>query len=66
MMPKLDGFGVLESLQSAGNKMLVIVSTNLSQESDIEKAKKYGAVDYFVKSDTPITEVVEKVRKLLA
>jgi len=46
-------------------KVPTIVSTNLSQESDIEKAKTLGAVDYFVKSDTPITEVVEHVKKAI-
>jgi hypothetical protein len=31
----------------------------------LERARKLGAREAFVKSDTPIAEVVEKVRKVL-
>lgn len=65
MMPKMDGFGVMEALKNSGNKMPVIVSTNLSQAGDIERAKQLGAVDYFVKSDTPILEVIKLVKKII-
>ena len=65
MMPKLDGFGVLEAMKEKKIKVPVIVSTNLSQEGDIEKAKVLGAKDYFVKSDTPITGVIEHIKKVL-
>ena len=65
MMPRMGGFEVLESLKKSGNKMPVIISTNLSQESDIKKAKTLGAVDYFVKSDTSISKVVEQIKKFL-
>jgi len=34
IMPKLDGFKLLEALKQKGSKMPVIVSTNLSQEED--------------------------------
>ena len=43
----------------------IIVSSNLSQESDVVRAKSLGAVDYFIKSDTPISEVVTHVKKIL-
>jgi len=65
MMPKKDGFDVLTELKEKKNNIPVIVSTNLSQESDIAKVKKLGAKDFFVKSDTPINKVVEHVKKLL-
>lgn len=65
MMPKKDGFDVLTEMRDKKIKVPTIVSTNLSQESDVEKAKSLGAVDYFVKSDTPITEVVEHVKKII-
>jgi len=65
MMPKMDGFGVLEQLKEKGIKIPVIVSSNLSQEADIKKAKSLGAIDYFVKSDTPITSVVDHIKKIL-
>lgn len=66
IMPVKDGFSVLEELNKLGIKTPIIVASNLSQEGDIEKAKNFGAADYFVKSDTSINEVVERVRKVLS
>jgi PleD family two-component response regulator len=40
----------------------IIVASNLSQPEDVERAKELGAVDYFVKSDTSIIEVVKKIK----
>lgn len=65
MMPKKDGFSVLADLKNKKKKIPVIVSSNLSQEEDLAKAKKLGAVDFFVKSNTPISEVVKRVKKVL-
>jgi two-component system response regulator ResD len=61
IMPKKDGFGVLEALKTAKNKVPVIVLTNLGQEEDLERAKAMGATDYFVKADTPIADIVSHV-----
>lgn len=65
MMPKKDGFSVMEDLNKMGIKTPIIISSNLGQEEDINKAKKMGAVGYFIKSDTPISEVVNHVRRAL-
>lgn len=65
IMPKVDGFQVLNKLKEIGSQTPVIISSNLSQEEDFSRAKKLGAVDFFVKSDTPITEVVEHIKKSL-
>ncbi|PIZ96832.1 MAG: response regulator [Candidatus Magasanikbacteria bacterium CG_4_10_14_0_2_um_filter_33_14] len=65
MMPNKDGFSVLSDLKEIKNKVPVIVSTNLNQKEDIEKAMDLGAKDYFVKSDTTISEVVDHVKKVL-
>lgn len=65
MLPKKDGFMVLEEIKkdsSGCKKAPVIVLSNLGQQSDIEKAKKLGAAEYLVKSDTKITDIVEKVK----
>lgn len=66
LMPGKDGFAVLTRLSQAGNKTPIIVSSNLSQKEDIEKAKKLGAVDYFVKADITLVEIVSKVQQYLA
>ncbi len=65
VMPNVDGFGVLEWLKAHDIKTPVIVTSNLSQDVDAQKSKSLGAVDYFVKSDIPISEVVERVKKTL-
>jgi len=63
MMPKIDGFGVLKELKSRGVKTPVIVTSNLSQPEDETKAKELGAKDYFVKSNVPIAQIVEYIKK---
>lgn len=65
VMPKIDGFNVLTELNKRGSKIPVIVASNLSQSEDLEKAKKLGAVDYFVKSDVSLAEIVDKVKQHL-
>lgn len=65
IMPKLDGFSVLEEIKAKKISSKVIVTSNLSQEEDVKRAKELGAVDYLVKSDTTIKEIVEKVSSLV-
>lgn len=65
VMPKLDGFGVLEILNCKGNKIPIIVSSNLSQQEDYQRAKKLGATDFLIKSETPVAEMVKKIKNYL-
>ena len=64
-MPKLDGFGVLQALKGKGITVPVIISSNLGQPEDQERARNLGAVDFFVKSDTPINEVIGYIEHVL-
>ncbi len=64
VMPKVDGFGVLKELKKRGDATKVIVLSNLSQEEDAKKAKELGAQAFFIKSNTPIADIVEKVTAL--
>lgn len=63
VIPKKDGFFVLSELKKLKITTPVIVSSNLSQEEDIKRAKELGALDYFIKSDITLVEIVEKVEK---
>jgi CheY-like chemotaxis protein len=67
LMPKMNGFDYLKSIKS--NSTLkntpVIVLSNLGDKEDIEKAKNLGAEDYFIKSDTDLAALFEKVKKRL-
>lgn len=67
IMPNKDGFSVLEELKNnpKWQKIPVIVATNLEQKEDIDKAKALGAVDYIVKSNTTIEEIINKVKHQL-
>jgi len=65
IMPKKNGFEVLEEINktAALKKIPVIVASNLGQESDIEKAKNLGAVDYLIKADTSFDDILKKIEK---
>ena len=65
MMPMLDGFGVLTQLKEKGDTTPIVVLTNLNQQEDIQKAKDLGAIDFFIKSDTPLAEVIGHVENAL-
>ena len=65
VMPKMDGFKVLETLKEKKIKTPVMVLTNLSQEDDEKRAKALGAKEFFIKSNTPIATIVEKVAQFL-
>ena len=62
MMPVMDGFQVLEQLQQKQNKPAVFVLSNLSQHEDEERVLALGARKFFIKSDTPLTTIVEEVK----
>jgi DNA-binding NarL/FixJ family response regulator len=65
MMPKMDGFGVLEELKKLKQRPVVFVNSNLSQAADKDRAMKLGADAYLVKSDVSLKEIVEKITKAL-
>jgi len=66
MMPKRDGFSVLEDLKKQGNGTPVFVMSNLGQEEDIAHVKSLGAKDYIVKADTSPAEITERITKFFA
>ena len=65
LMPQKDGFEVLKEVK--GNPELknlpIIVLSNLGGDEDIKKAMALGADDYFVKTQHPMSEIVEKAKK---
>ncbi len=61
MMPKRDGFSVVEELKKLGNKMPVFAMSNLGQEEDIAHVKSLGAKEYIIKADTSPPEILSKV-----
>lgn len=67
LMPKKDGFEVLKEVRTDPKlkNLPIIVLSNLGGDDDIKKAMQLGANDYFVKTQHPMSEVVEKVNELL-
>jgi DNA-binding response OmpR family regulator len=67
LMPKKDGFYVLEEIKKHPEWKIVpvIVLSNLGDDTAIKRALQLGADDYFVKSQHPIQEVVEKAKEYL-
>ena len=68
VMPKKNGFEVLAELKAHPDYKVipVIVISNLGGDEDIKKSLTLGAVDYFVKAQHPMKEIVEKVEAILA
>lgn len=67
MLPKKNGFEVLEVFKSDDTlkNVPVIVVSNLGEDNDIKRALSLGAADYYVKTQHPINEIVEKIKNLL-
>lgn len=66
VMPRRDGFAVLEHMKEKKMKLPpVFVLSNLSQEEDSKKAIELGAKEFIIKSNTPINDVVAKVKSYL-
>lgn len=63
ILPGIDGFGILETIQTKKIHTPVIVMTNLNQEEDRKRAHDLGAIDFFVKSNSTLSEIVEGVKK---
>ena len=67
IMPKMNGFDYLKSVKS--NPVLkdipVIVLSNLGDKDDIEKATNLGAMDYYIKLNTDLATLADKVAKIL-
>ena len=67
LLPKLNGFDYLKDVKA--NPVLknipVVVLSNLGDKDSLEKAKALGASDYFIKSNTDLSTLVDKVKKYL-
>ena len=68
MMPKMNGFEVLEALKAADDArdIPVIMLTNLAQPDDIKRAADAGAHSYLVKSNMNLDELAARITAALA
>lgn len=63
IMPRVNGFTVLETVKNKQYKTPVIILTNLNQAEDEKRARELGAADFFVKSNTPVADIVTHVQQ---
>ncbi len=68
IMPKIQGFEVLKALKDDPNTSTipVIILSNLGQESDSNVAREMGALDYWVKANLALEELVRRVDEMFA
>lgn len=67
LLPKKNGFDVLRDIKANPEWQLipVIILSNLGEDSEIKRGLELGASDYFVKSQHPIQEVMDKVKEYI-
>lgn len=63
-LPGTSGFEIFEAIRkdTKWKDTPVFVLTNSDQGEDLARAKKLGAVEYIVKVNTGINEIVEKIK----
>ena len=70
ILPKRNGFEFLEMMRNDPrfSKIPVIITSNLGQDSDIERGKTFGVIEYIIKnklsSDELVNKVSQEVKKL--
>lgn len=64
IMPGKNGFEILKEIRTDKKlkDLKVVVASNLSQETDQERARKFGISSFFVKADVSVSEMVVKIK----
>ena len=67
VLPKIDGFKILEELRGGNQikKIPVIILSNLYDKNNIDKAILLGAKEYIVKAYNTPEEIVFKIKSFL-
>jgi DNA-binding response OmpR family regulator len=68
LLPKLSGREVLKKLKTDPNtsSIPVLILSNLSEMDEVLKGLEEGAVDYMIKAEHSLQEVVERVKSILS
>lgn len=64
ILPKMNGLDVLEQLKKEDDlhNIPVILLSNLNEDDNIKRGLALGAVDYMVKTQHPVNEVIDRVK----
>jgi len=68
ILPGMNGFEVLKQLKDDEKIKDIPVAflSNLGQKEDIEKGKRLGAIDFIVKANHSLEEIVDRAGELLS
>jgi DNA-binding response OmpR family regulator len=67
LLPDVDGFEILAKVRESPRvkDTPVIVFSNLSEQKDVDRAKRLGIHEFMVKSNFTLDELVEKVKLII-
>jgi len=65
LLPKEDGFSFLKKLRKEKNNIPVVIFSNLEGENYLNKAKKYKAKDYLIKTNYTPSEIINKIQQII-
>lgn len=67
IMPRVDGVDTLRTLkdEEKTKNVPILVLTNYSESDKLSDVLSMGVTDYFTKSEHDLTDIVEKVQKML-
>ena len=67
IMPKKDGFKVLEAIKSNSEikNIPVIILSNLETTENVERAIRLGATSYLVKPNYDVSHITKKVKDII-
>jgi len=67
ILPKKDGYEVLEEIKKSPQKDVpILILTNLEEIDNVQRALDLGATTFMVKSDFSLKDIVEKIRQNLS
>ena len=66
LLPGMNGFDVLQKIKADGGlkKVPVLILSNLSKPSDIERAKLLGVDRFLIKATASLEQIVQEVRSM--
>ncbi len=67
VLPRITGFELLETMSRDPQlkEIKAVVLSNLAQDFDIEKAKRLGAQEYFVKVRVSLDDLLKKIKDMM-
>lgn len=65
VMPKMDGYEVMEKMNENKKNIPIIVISNSGHPVELEKTKKLGAIDHLIKTEFSPNDVLKKVNNYI-